>query len=183
MRTSIVYSETWWGVVDTFSLRASFWLSDALHPCLLCAREGTGLFLRERELACCRVFPTTRLFCAALGCTLPSCSMSTSLNTLAAPQRVRCCSAFRQRGRPCSVVAAAAPGALADARPHVVVVGAGWGGWCEFVSLLWYSLRSIFVSRGAAKALCEAGVRVTLLDAGRDATGVWCKHVQLRILS
>jgi NADPH-dependent 2,4-dienoyl-CoA reductase/sulfur reductase-like enzyme len=29
---------------------------------------------------------------------------------------------------------------------HVVVVGAGWGGW------------------GAAKALCEAGVRVTLVD-------------------
>jgi choline dehydrogenase-like flavoprotein len=37
--------------------------------------------------------------------------------------------------------------------PHVAVIGAGWGGW------------------GAAKALAEAGVRVTLLDAARDPTG------------
>ena len=36
---------------------------------------------------------------------------------------------------------------------HVVVVGAGWGGW------------------GAAKALCEAGVRVTLVDGMADPTG------------
>ena len=36
---------------------------------------------------------------------------------------------------------------------HVVVVGAGWGGW------------------GAAKALCEAGVRVTLIDGMADPTG------------
>ncbi|NBQ38097.1 MAG: zeta-carotene desaturase, partial [Synechococcus sp.] len=36
---------------------------------------------------------------------------------------------------------------------HVVVVGAGWAGW------------------GAAKALCEAGVRVTLIDALADPTG------------
>ena len=36
---------------------------------------------------------------------------------------------------------------------HVVVVGAGWAGW------------------GAAKALCEAGVRVTLLDGMADPTG------------
>ncbi|CRY92288.1 Possible zeta-carotene desaturase [Synechococcus sp. WH 8103] len=36
---------------------------------------------------------------------------------------------------------------------HVVVVGAGWGGW------------------GAAKALCEAGVRVTLVDGLADPTG------------
>ena len=36
---------------------------------------------------------------------------------------------------------------------HVVVVGAGWGGW------------------GAAKALCEAGVRVTLVDGTADPTG------------
>ena len=36
---------------------------------------------------------------------------------------------------------------------HVVVVGAGWGGW------------------GAAKALCEAGVRVTLVDGMTDPTG------------
>ena len=36
---------------------------------------------------------------------------------------------------------------------HVVVVGAGWAGW------------------GAAKALCEAGVRVTLIDAMADPTG------------
>ena len=36
---------------------------------------------------------------------------------------------------------------------HVVVVGAGWGGW------------------GATKALCEAGVRVTLVDGMADPTG------------
>ena len=36
---------------------------------------------------------------------------------------------------------------------HAVVIGAGWAGW------------------GAAKALCEAGVRVTLLDAMADPTG------------
>ena len=41
-----------------------------------------------------------------------------------------------------------------QARPsHVVVIGAGWAGW------------------GAAKALCEAGVRVTLLDGMDDPTG------------
>ena len=36
---------------------------------------------------------------------------------------------------------------------HVVVIGAGWGGW------------------GAAKALCQAGVRVTLVDGLADPTG------------
>jgi uncharacterized protein with NAD-binding domain and iron-sulfur cluster len=36
---------------------------------------------------------------------------------------------------------------------HVVVVGAGWAGW------------------GAAKALCEAGVRVSLIDGMPDPTG------------
>ena len=36
---------------------------------------------------------------------------------------------------------------------HVVVIGAGWGGW------------------GAAKSLAEAGVRVTLIDALNDPTG------------
>ena len=36
---------------------------------------------------------------------------------------------------------------------HVVVVGAGWAGW------------------GAAKALCEAGLRVSLLDGMPDPTG------------
>ena len=36
---------------------------------------------------------------------------------------------------------------------HVVVIGGGWGGW------------------GAAKALCEAGVRVTLIDGMTDPTG------------
>ena len=36
---------------------------------------------------------------------------------------------------------------------HVVVIGAGWGGW------------------GAAKALCEAGVRVTLVDGMADPGG------------
>ena len=36
---------------------------------------------------------------------------------------------------------------------HVVVVGAGWAGW------------------GAAKALCQAGVRVTLIDGVKDPTG------------
>ena len=36
---------------------------------------------------------------------------------------------------------------------HVVVIGAGWAGW------------------GAAKALCEAGVRVSLIDGMADPTG------------
>ena len=36
---------------------------------------------------------------------------------------------------------------------HVVVIGAGWAGW------------------GAAKALCEAGVRVTLIDGMADPSG------------
>ena len=36
---------------------------------------------------------------------------------------------------------------------HAVVIGAGWGGW------------------GAAKALCEAGVRVSLVDGLADPTG------------
>ena len=36
---------------------------------------------------------------------------------------------------------------------HVVVIGAGWAGW------------------GAVKALCEAGVRVTLVDGMEDPTG------------
>ena len=40
-----------------------------------------------------------------------------------------------------------------NAQSHVVVVGAGWAGW------------------GAAKALCEAGVRVTLIDGMADPTG------------
>ena len=41
-----------------------------------------------------------------------------------------------------------------DQQPsHVVVVGAGWGGW------------------GAAKVLCEAGVRVTLIDGMADPSG------------
>ena len=44
-------------------------------------------------------------------------------------------------------------GGEGDGRPHVAVIGAGWGGW------------------GAAKALAEAGVRVTVLDAARDPTG------------
>jgi uncharacterized protein with NAD-binding domain and iron-sulfur cluster len=38
-------------------------------------------------------------------------------------------------------------------KPHVCIVGAGWGGW------------------GAAKALCENGCRVTLLDSINDPTG------------
>ena len=37
---------------------------------------------------------------------------------------------------------------------HVVVSGAGWAGW------------------GAAKTLCEAGVRVTLMDGLADPTGI-----------
>ena len=37
---------------------------------------------------------------------------------------------------------------------HVVVIGAGWAGW------------------GAAKTLCEAGVRVTLMDGLADPTGI-----------
>ena len=36
---------------------------------------------------------------------------------------------------------------------HVIVIGAGWAGW------------------GAAKALCESGVRVTLVDGMSDPTG------------
>ena len=43
--------------------------------------------------------------------------------------------------------------ASGKAQSHVVVVGAGWAGW------------------GAAKALCEAGVRVTLIDGMSDPTG------------
>lgn len=43
--------------------------------------------------------------------------------------------------------------ASSDDRPHVAVVGGGWGGW------------------GAAKALCEQGCRVTLIDALPDPTG------------
>lgn len=38
-------------------------------------------------------------------------------------------------------------------RSHVVVIGAGWAGW------------------GAAKSLCEAGIRVTLIDGMPDPTG------------
>ena len=44
-------------------------------------------------------------------------------------------------------------GSSAKQQSHVVVVGAGWGGW------------------GAAKALCEAGVRVTLIDGMADPSG------------
>ena len=36
---------------------------------------------------------------------------------------------------------------------HVVVIGAGWAGW------------------GTAKALCEASIRVTLVDGMSDPTG------------
>ena len=39
-------------------------------------------------------------------------------------------------------------------RPKVVVVGAGWGGWA------------------AAKALCENGCDVTILDKSPDPTGI-----------
>ena len=45
------------------------------------------------------------------------------------------------------------PKAMNADASHVVVVGAGWAGW------------------GAAKALCEAGVRVTLIDGMSDPTG------------
>ena len=44
-------------------------------------------------------------------------------------------------------------GSSAQQQSHVVVVGAGWAGW------------------GAAKALCEAGVRVTLIDGMADPSG------------
>eukprot|EP01035_Chromulina_nebulosa_P017252 gene17252-22782_t len=40
-----------------------------------------------------------------------------------------------------------------DVRPHVAVIGAGWGGW------------------GSAKALCELGCKVTLLDSSNDPIG------------
>ena len=40
-----------------------------------------------------------------------------------------------------------------DTPSHVVVIGAGWAGW------------------GAAKSLCQAGVRVTLIDGMNDPTG------------
>ena len=45
------------------------------------------------------------------------------------------------------------PKAMNADASHVVVVGAGWAGW------------------GAVKALCEAGVRVTLIDGMSDPTG------------
>ena len=45
----------------------------------------------------------------------------------------------------------------------MVVVGAGWGGW------------------GAAKALCEAGVRVTLIDGMADPTGDARLHRQRQL--
>lgn len=48
---------------------------------------------------------------------------------------------------------AASKGDVDTKKPHIAVVGAGWGGW------------------GAAKALCEAGARVTLLDGLPDPTG------------
>eukprot|EP01038_Epipyxis_sp_PR26KG_P011604 gene11604-15541_t len=41
----------------------------------------------------------------------------------------------------------------ANKKPHVAVIGAGWGGW------------------GAAKTLCESGCRVTLIDATSDPSG------------
>ena len=44
-------------------------------------------------------------------------------------------------------------GGTAARRSHVVVIGAGWAGW------------------GAAKALCEAGVGVTVIDGMADPTG------------
>ena len=47
----------------------------------------------------------------------------------------------------------ASAAASGKAQSHVVVVGAGWAGW------------------GAAKALCEAGVRVSLIDGMSDPTG------------
>ena len=40
-----------------------------------------------------------------------------------------------------------------ERKPKVAVVGAGWGGW------------------GAAKALCEMGCEVLLLDGMEDPTG------------
>lgn len=52
--------------------------------------------------------------------------------------------------------------ASSDTTPHVVVIGAGWGGW------------------GAAKALSGAGVRVTLLDAGGRTERVLKLHVEWR---
>lgn len=51
-----------------------------------------------------------------------------------------------------AAAAAAAPG-VTHVKPKVAVVGAGWGGF------------------GAAKALCEAGCEVTLLDGIPDPTG------------
>ena len=44
--------------------------------------------------------------------------------------------------------------------PHVVVIGAGWAGW------------------GAAKALCEAGIRVTLIDGMSIPRGDADEHRQ-----
>ena len=43
--------------------------------------------------------------------------------------------------------------AISLKKPHVAVIGAGFGGW------------------GAAKALCENGCRVTLIDMLSDPTG------------
>ena len=51
------------------------------------------------------------------------------------------------------VVRATASATTERRKDHVVVIGAGWGGY------------------GAAKALCESGCRVTLIDAADDPTG------------
>ena len=61
--------------------------------------------------------------------------------------------ALQRRAAPARASATVSSGGESDGRPHVAVIGAGWGGW------------------GAAKALAEAGVRVTVLDAARDPTG------------
>ena len=75
----------------------------------------------------------------------------------------------------------------APRKPHVAVVGAGWGGWCVHSAPVHSASchvalegltgrtdgpgRRRRVARGATKALCEAGCTVTLLDGLPDPTG------------